>query len=183
MTNTGDRQDRSVLQRIAHRLMLERELVLAFPNQALAELDGIHGPVIRAQESTCDLHQLAVADVDAVVKKHSALDDHARQNTTSVGFGIEIFPILPEKPSTDLTSLTYESNRLVVTIPRPVMTTRCLSISAPPELSPFYGDSDYYQPGLPYHRHDLALGNPLNTNLPAVIIEQRSTPVVGHSYL
>ena len=27
---------------------------------------------------------VAIADVDAVVKKQSALDDHARQNTTSV---------------------------------------------------------------------------------------------------
>ena len=39
MTNTDDRQHRSILQRIAHRVMLERGLVPDFPIQALAELD------------------------------------------------------------------------------------------------------------------------------------------------
>ena len=92
---------------------------------------------------------VAVADVDAVVKKHSALDDHARQDTTWVHTVTEIFPMLPEKLSTDLTSLNYESDRLATTISKPVMTTRCWSISAPPELSPFYSASDYYQPDFP----------------------------------
>jgi hypothetical protein len=40
MTNTDDRQNRSVLQRIAHRMMLEGGLVPDFPIQALAKLDG-----------------------------------------------------------------------------------------------------------------------------------------------
>ena len=43
---------------------------------------------------------VAVADVDAIVKD-TALDDHARQNTTSVYTAGEIFPMLPEKLSTD----------------------------------------------------------------------------------
>jgi len=59
---------------------------------------------------------VAVADVDAVVKKQSALDDHAKHNTTSVYTSAEIFPMLPEKLSTDLTSLNFESDRLAIIV-------------------------------------------------------------------
>jgi exoribonuclease-2 len=59
---------------------------------------------------------VAIADVEAVVKKQSALDDHAKHNTTSVYTAAQIFPMLPEKLSTDITSLNFESDRLAIVI-------------------------------------------------------------------
>jgi VacB/RNase II family 3'-5' exoribonuclease len=59
---------------------------------------------------------VAIADVDAIVKTRSALDKHARHNTTSVYTAAEIFPMLPEKLSTDLTSLNLESDRLAIIV-------------------------------------------------------------------
>ena len=59
---------------------------------------------------------VAIADVDAIVKQGSAIDDHARHNTTSVYTAAEIFPLLPEKLSTDLTSLGYREDRPAIVI-------------------------------------------------------------------
>ncbi len=59
---------------------------------------------------------VAVADVDSIVKKGSAIDDHARHNTTSVYTAAVIFPMLPEKLSTGLTSLNLEADRLSIVI-------------------------------------------------------------------
>lgn len=59
---------------------------------------------------------VAIADVDAIAKKGSAIDDHARTNTTSVYTAAQIFPMLPEKLSTDLTSLADRKDRLAIVI-------------------------------------------------------------------
>ncbi len=147
MTNTDDRKHRSILQRIARQVMLERGLFPVFSRKVLAELDRIHvsatqtGAALRDlrnllwcsidNDDSLDLDQLtvaealsagavkirvAIADVDSIVKKQSAIDNHARQNTTSVYTVAEIFPMLPEKLSTDLTSLNYASDRPAVVV-------------------------------------------------------------------
>lgn len=59
---------------------------------------------------------VAIADVDALAKNGSALDQHARYNTTSVYTAAEIFSMLPEKLSTDLTSLKYGEPRLSIVV-------------------------------------------------------------------
>ena len=76
---------------------------------------------------------VAVADVDALVKKSSAIDEHARQNTTSVYTAGKIFPMLPEKLSTDITSLNFHEDRPVIVIEA--------VISAPGEMQ----SSDIYR--------------------------------------
>ncbi len=147
MTTTDDQQHRSILQRIARRVMLERGLLPDFTLRAEAEVEAIRGPAVVTVSAARDLRGLAwcsidnddsrdldqltvaealpggavkilvaIADVDALVRQHSALDDHAAQNTTSVYTAAEIFPMLPHKLSTDLTSLNYQTDRLAVVI-------------------------------------------------------------------
>ncbi len=45
---------------------------------------------------------VAVADVDALVKKGTPIDEHAQANPTSVYTAAGVFPMLPEQLSTDL---------------------------------------------------------------------------------
>ncbi|MCL5987038.1 MAG: RNB domain-containing ribonuclease [Actinobacteria bacterium] len=147
MTNTSDRQHRSILKRIAHKAMIERGLIPYFPDQVLTELNEIRKPATQGRDSVRDLRNLlwcsidnddsldldqltvaksnsdgtanvwiAIADVDALVKRQSAIDNHASQNTTSVYTVAQTFPMLPEKLSTNLTSLNYESDRLAIVI-------------------------------------------------------------------
>jgi VacB/RNase II family 3'-5' exoribonuclease len=57
---------------------------------------------------------VAVADVDGLVKKATPIDDHAKKNTTSVYTAGGIFPMLPEKLSTGLTSLNENEERIAI---------------------------------------------------------------------
>lgn len=147
MSEKSLRQQRSILRRIAHRVMTARGLLAEFAPQVLTELNDIHGAAQSVAQTTKDLRNLswcsmdnddsrdldqltyaesmaggstkilvAIADVDALVKQHSAMDDHARHNTTSVYTAGEIFPMLPEKLSTDLSSLNLDADRLAMVV-------------------------------------------------------------------
>ncbi len=59
---------------------------------------------------------VAIADVDALVNKQSSFEAHAKQNTTSVYTSAVIFPMLPEKLSTDLSSLKFGADRLAMVV-------------------------------------------------------------------
>jgi VacB/RNase II family 3'-5' exoribonuclease len=59
---------------------------------------------------------VAIADVDSVVNKNSVFEEHAKHNTTSVYTAGEIFPMLPEKLSTDITSLKLNADRLSIVV-------------------------------------------------------------------
>ncbi len=59
---------------------------------------------------------VGIADVDALVPRGTPLDEHAGANSTSVYTGIDVFPMLPEQLSTDLTSLNEGQDRLAIAI-------------------------------------------------------------------
>ena len=57
---------------------------------------------------------VAIADVDALIKKGSPIDEHAFINTRSVYTSARIFPMLPLKLSTNLSSLNPGVDRLAI---------------------------------------------------------------------
>ena len=144
MSNAPEGQ-RELLLRVARRAMIEHGLQPDFPPAAIKEAEaltenanGAGATDLRAlvwcsidNDDSRDLDQLtvaealpggaakimiAVADVSAAVTPGSALDGHAAINTTSVYTPPRNFPMLPERLSTDLTSLNAGEERLSLVV-------------------------------------------------------------------
>jgi exoribonuclease-2 len=137
---------RDVLVGIAHQAMSDKGLEPDFGKPVEAQLETLNAPAgadgaalrdLRDRlwcsidnDDSRDLDQLtvaedlggqvrllvAVADVDALVKKGSPIDAHAEKNTTSVYTAGGIFPMLPEKLSTNLTSLNEDEDRVALVV-------------------------------------------------------------------
>jgi exoribonuclease-2 len=140
-----NRKHEELLDEIAHEAMIERGLKPEFDRAVMNQLEEIHAPA-RGEDlrdlrdlawcsidndDSRDLDQLtwaedrgdgdtriliAVADVDALVRKDTPIDKHAQHNTTSVYTAARVFSMLPEKLSTDLTSLNPGEDRAAVVI-------------------------------------------------------------------
>ena len=106
-----EHQTKNVLQGIRD---LRKLIWVSIDNDDSRDLDQL----TTAQKISVDLTKIlvAIADVDAVIKKGSLIDQHARHNTTSVYTAAEIFPMLPEKVSTDITSLNVNEDRLSIVV-------------------------------------------------------------------
>jgi exoribonuclease-2 len=59
---------------------------------------------------------VAIADVDTLVDKGTPIDGHAAHNTASVYVAGHVYPMLPEKLSTDLTSLGQGVDRISLVV-------------------------------------------------------------------
>jgi len=132
---------KSNLDEIAHAAMLDSGFIPDFSKEIDRELATMNAPApmhksIRDMRhllwvsidnvDSRDLDQLtyaeegrifvAIADVDALVKRGSAIDDRASQNTTSVYTPTKVFPMLPLKLSTNLTSLNPNTDRCAIVV-------------------------------------------------------------------
>jgi VacB/RNase II family 3'-5' exoribonuclease len=144
--NTPRECQRDLLLRVARHAMVEHGLEPDFPRAALAEVDALptaaptDGDCADLRNLTwcsidnddsLDLDQLtvaealeggrtrimvAIADVSGAVVPGSALDAHAGVNTTSVYTPPRNFPMLPERLSTDLTSLNPDEDRSAMVV-------------------------------------------------------------------
>ena len=83
-------------------------------NTESRDLDQVE--VAERTSDDCVRLVVGIADVDALVPKGTPLDEHAFANCTSVYTGVEVFPMLPEKLSTGLTSLNEDEDRVAIAI-------------------------------------------------------------------
>ena len=83
-------------------------------NDDSRDLDQLTVAVEEADGSTRIL--IAIADVDALVHPGGAVDVHARLNTTSVYTAAGVYPMLPLRLSTDLSSLNEAQDRAALVI-------------------------------------------------------------------
>ena len=73
---------------------------------------------------------VGIADVDSLVPKDTPIDAHAACETTTVYAGVHTFPMLPERLSTDLTSLAEGQDRAAVVIEMVVAADGSIASSA-----------------------------------------------------
>lgn len=133
------------LEKLAVRLLREKGFQTELSQSALKQLQGIKRKSKSPQcddlrsllwcsidnDDSRDLDQLtyaerkpdggfviwvAIADVDALVPQGSPIDKRAEKNTTSIYTPARIFPMLPEKLSTHLTSLNPGEERLAIVV-------------------------------------------------------------------
>ena len=140
------RKHDEILIELAHQAMIDRGLRPEFGDDVRRQLDTIGnaarpdsstrdlrhwGWCSIDNDDSRDLDQLtwgedagngrtrifvAVADVDALVEKDTPIDLHAQHNTTSVYTAAKVFSMLPEKLSTDLTSLNEGEDRMAMVV-------------------------------------------------------------------
>lgn len=93
---------------------LQHFLWFSLDNEHSKDLDQLtYAETLDSQEFKI---YIAIADVASLVKKESFIDHYAQHNTTSVYTPTKNFPMLPEKLSTDLTSLNENQNRLAIIV-------------------------------------------------------------------
>jgi exoribonuclease-2 len=134
-----------ILRRIARRAMIDRGFLPDFAPQVRDELAALNPAPVQTglrdlrdlpwcsidNDESRDLDQLtvareggdgavtifvAIADVDTMVPKGRAIDDHACHNTTSIYTAAQIFPMIPETLSTGLTSLNDGEDRASIVV-------------------------------------------------------------------
>ena len=114
---------RSDLVQLAVAALTAHGLAPDFSAAALTELASIAGPAQEAGPSIRDLRALPWCSIDDDDSQDidqlsccepSAIDLQAQRNTTSVYTAARVFPMLPERLSTDLSSLGAHQDRLAI---------------------------------------------------------------------